>query len=269
MQIFLDKLLNTITDFGLKLIAAFFVLIIGIKIGKIVSKHIRKSRFLENVDIGVRTFASNAVKWLIYVITVVSAAAFLGVPYASFIAVLGSVGVAVGLGFQGALSNIAAGILILLNKPFKVGDFIESCDFTGTVRDIGFFNTSVVTLDNKVVSYPNSMLSNTGVINYSAMDKRRVDLPFSVGYGSDLDKVREIMLKTAYENPMVLKEPPAKACVTAHLDSAVEFTLFAWCKTPDYLSVKFDLLERMKKAFDKNGIEIPYKKIDINVADRA
>lgn len=260
---FISHLITGITDFGLKLAAAAAVLVIGFKLSKYISKRAFKSKYILNFDEGVKKFILHAVKILLYTVTVISAAGILGIPYASFIAVLGSAGVAVGLALQGSLSNIAAGILILINKPFKVGDFIEASEIKGTVSEIGFFSTSIITMDNKVVSYPNSALSNTCITNYSAMPERMVDVKFSVSYDSDIENVKTVIKNTAAANPLVLKNRDIFTGISSYGDSHIEFTLRIWCKTEDYQTLFFDINEEMKKAFDKNDIEIPYPKLDV------
>ena len=262
---FVSRLISAATDFGLKLIAAAVILVIGFKLSKYISKKALKSKYIFHCDEGVKRFVLNAVKFSLYTVTVISAAGILGIPYASLIAVLGSAGVAVGLALQGSLSNIAASILILINKPFKAGDFIEAAGIQGTVSEIGFFSTSLITMDNKVISYPNSALSNTCITNYSAMPERMVNIKFGVSYDSDTDAVRAVMCDTAAAHPLVLKNRDVFARISAYADSSIEFTLRVWCKTEDYWTVYFDMQEEMKKAFDKNGIEIPYPKLEVNI----
>ncbi len=266
IEAFISALAAYVTRFGTKLIAAAVILVVGIKLSKWIASLINKSKSLDKLDGGVKKFASRAAKIALYVITIITAAGVLGIPSASFIAVLGSAGVAIGLALQGSLSNIASGILILVNKPFRVGDFIEAGNVSGTVKEIGFFSTTIVTADNKVISYPNSSISSSCITNYSAMETRRVDLTFSVGYDSDTEKVKEILLKTAYDNPLVISEPaPPFAAMSAQGDSALCFVLRTWCKSADYWTVYFSLNEKVKAAFDENKIEIPYNKLDVNI----
>lgn len=264
--VFLNSIIPYITNFGVKLLGAVIVLIVGIKISKWISRRIERSNGMNRFDAGVKKFTANAVKIAFYAVTIISAAGIIGIPSASFIAVLGSAGVAIGLALQGSLSNIASGILILVNKPFRAGDFIEAGDISGTVKEIGFFSTTIVTPDNKVISYPNGTLSSACITNYSAMQNRRVDLTFSAGYDSDIDRVKEILLKAAYDNPLVISEPaPPFAAMSEQGASALDFVLRVWCKSDDYWAVRFGLNEAVKRAFDENGIEIPYNKLDVNI----
>ena len=265
MEEILKKIVETGTQFGLKLIFAAAILIIGIKLSKWAVKIILKSRTLSGMDEGVRKFIGKSVKITLYVLIIISAAGILGIPYASFVAILGSAGVAIGLALQGSLSNIAAGILILVNKPFKVGDYIAAGDIEGTVSEIGFFATKIITADNKQVSYPNAALSNTSVTDYTALGTRRIDLVFSTSYDSDIDTVKNILINVASADSLVFSEPKPEAHLSNHADSALEFKLMIWCKSSDYWTVRYNMLENVKKAFDKEKIEIPYPKLDVSV----
>lgn len=263
MQTQIERIISQATDLGFKLIFALALLAVGIKLTKLLAKRLENARALGGLDAGLKKFSVNTVRVLLYTVVIISAAGILGIPYASFVAVLGSAGVAIGLALQGSLSNIAAGILILFNKPFKAGDFIEASGVSGTVTEIGFFATTIVTGDNKKISYPNSALSSSCITNYSAHETRRVDLVFSAAYECDAETVKEILIKTAEAEPLVLSDPKPFAGMSAHAESAVEYSLKVWCKTADYWTVYYSLNERVKKAFDENDIEIPYKKIDL------
>ncbi len=252
-------------NYGLKLIAAVIVLAVGVKLSKWVSGLLLKSKSFSALDDGVARFLANAVKISLYAVVIISAAGILGIPYASFVAVLGSIGVAIGLALQGSLSNIASGILILVNKPFSVGDFIESDGVCGTVFDIGFFNTSVKAADNKVISYPNSVLAGGKIVNFSAMKTRMVDVTFSVGYGSDIEKVKSVITQTVLGIDGVLKEPAPLVRLFGCGESSLDFKVRVWCETPKYWDVYFDIMENVKTALDKNNIEIPFPKLDVNI----
>ena len=261
----LERFFEEITRFGVRFIAAAVIFIVGIKVSKWFSSRLPRTKGFMRLDSGVSKFAANVIKAALYTLTIITAAGTLGIPYASFVALLGSAGVAIGLALQGSLSNIAAGILILVNKPFKVGDYIETSDVAGTVREIGFFSTTVITPDNRVVSYPNSMLSNTCITNYSANPSRRLEIKIGVAYGSDIDKVKNALVQTAAANEYVLSEPKPFAGICNHADSAIEFALLVWCKRENYLNLFYSLREDITKSFEQNGIEIPYNTLDINV----
>ena len=264
----LNNVIDTVTKFGLKILLGVLILIVGIKLSKWFVGKIGKSKIFNSFDPHIAKFVQNILKIILYIVVVISVCGVIGVPYASFVAVLGSAGVAVALALQGSLSNIAAWILILINKPFVIGDFIEAGDVSGTVSDIRLFVTKIITVDNKLVSYPNSVLGNEKIINYSAMGKRRVDITFSVGYGSDIDKVKEVMVKTASAHPKVLKDPVPFARLMKHNDSSLDFVLRVWCKSENYWDLYFDMNELIKKEFDKNNIEIPFPKLDINISQK-
>lgn len=265
---YFNNIADLIVKYGIKLLVAVLVLVIGIKLSKWSSKLLSRSKALSSLDSGVVRFISNTVKFTLYVMVVISAAGILGIPYASFVAVLGSAGVAIGLALQGSLSNIASGILILVNKPFRVGDYIQAGTIEGNVTDIGFFNTSVITLDNKVISIPNSVLTGSCIINYTAMETRRVDITFSVGYESDIENVKSVILETVNKSPLILKDPKPIARLIKCGDSSLDFTVRAWCKTKDYWDAYFEINESIKQALDKNNIEIPFPKLDVSIKNK-
>lgn len=266
MQEVINNFINIATTAGLKLLWAVVILVVGIKCSKWASKLVLNPKRLPKLDEGVRRFFSNTLRITLYVVVIISAAGMLGIPYASFITVLGSAGVAIGLALQGSLSNIAGGILILVTRPFRVGDYIDAVGISGTVEEIGFFTTTLITVDNKKVSVPNGTLSNSCITNYSAMETRRVDLTFSVGYGSDIEKVKSILLGAASSNEKALKEPAPFAGLLSHGDSALVFALRVWCRSADYWDVNFALTEEVKRLLDENGVEIPFPKLDVTIS---
>lgn len=265
----MENLFSIIANFcvnaGIKLVLAVLVLIIGLKIAKVITKKINTSKGMEKTDPSVRSFLSNLILIALDAVVIVSAALIIGIPAASFVALLGTAGVAIGLALQGAFSNFAGGIMILIFRPFKVGDYVETSGLSGTVSDISIFYTVLKTPDNKHITIPNGSLMNSAVINYSAEETRRVDIDFSVSYGSDIEKVKEILLAEADKHTSALKTPAPFARVTAHGDSALIFTLRVWCNSADYWDVKFDLTESIKNEFDKNNIEIPFPQLDVHL----
>lgn len=250
---------------GLKILAALVVFFIGSKLIKFVKKWIKKSPKLDKIDMGVRTFLGSFLGITLYAILFISIAMILGVPTTSFVTALASCGVAIGLALQGALGNLAGGIMILVFKPFVVGDYINTSSVSGTVANITIMYTTLKTPDNKVITIPNGTLTNSVIENYSASEERRVDMMFTTGYDSDIDKVKGILLNVAEKHEMVLKDPAPFARLTRHGDSALEFTLRVWCKASDYWNVNFDLLETIKKEFDENNISIPYPQMDVHI----
>lgn len=264
----MDFLFELFASLGLKILTALIVLFVGCKLIKFVKKWVKKSPKLEKVDMGVRTFLSSFLGIALYVILFISIAMILGIPTTSFITALASCGVAIGLALQGALGNLAGGIMILIFKPFKVGDYITTSAVSGTVSNITIMYTVLATPDNKIITIPNGTLTNSVIENYSASDERRVDIVFTAGYECDADKVKEILFSEIEKHEKILKTPEPFARLTNCGDSAVEYTVRAWCKASDYWDVKFDLLENVKKEFDANGISIPYPQMDVHIDNK-
>ena len=259
-------LLEYATSIGLKLLFALALLVIGLKIIKKVKKWIQNTEKLERIDDGVRTFAVSFTGIVLYIVLFISIAMILGVPTTSFITLLASSGVAIGLAMQGALSNFAGGLMLLLFKPFKVGDFVEAGDKSGTVQEITVVYTVLVTPDNKRVTIPNGTLTNSEIINYSAEPTRRVDLTFTTAYTCDIEITKDVLLQVANAHPLVLTEPDAPvARLQTQGDSALIYTLRVWCKSEDYWTVYFDLNETVKRTFDEKGILIPFPQMDVHI----
>ena len=189
----------------------------------------------------------------------------LGIETTSIIAVLGAAGLAIGLALQGSLSNFAAGILIVIYRPYKVGDYIEAGSYAGTVKDIQIFSTVLKTPDNKIVVVPNGSIMNGSIVNYSDQDTSRIDLIVSCGYEDDIDKVRSVLEDILKKEKRVLKDPKPQIAVTELADSSVNFIFRPWVKRTDYLPVYYSLLEEVKKRFDKEGISIPYPQSDVHI----
>lgn len=268
-----EQLLNTLASWAVsiasRLVLAGIVLFAGFKIAKIVLKIMDKSRGFAKIDPAVRSFAKNSASIGMKVLILLTAASILGLNMTSFITILGTVGVAVGLSLQGSLSNIAGGLIILIFKPFKIGDFITVDGSSGTVREIGIFYTHLTTVDNSKIIIPNSLVSNETLINVSEQAFRRVDINVTVSYDSDIQTVKDILLGIANSHPDVLQEPsPPLARLASHGSSALEFTFRAWCKSENYWDVKFDMLESIKNEFDSKGISIPYPQLDVHLNNK-
>ncbi len=262
----LSKFLSeSIINGCLKIIGAILILIIGFKITNIIVKSMAKSPWYHKLDNTVQNFSKNFISILLKIIVIVSVAAVIGVPMTSVVAVLGSAGLALGLALQGGLSNIAGGFIIMMFKPFSIGDYVAAGDKSGTVIDIGMFYTTMITPDNKKVVIPNGSLANSDMINYSANSVRRVDFTFGVSYDSDIDLVKKVLLETAENHSLVHKEPAPVVYMSNHASSCVEFIMRVWTNTDDYWTVNFDIIEQVKREFDKNGIEIPYNQLDVHM----
>ncbi len=261
-KVFFTELLQSV---GVKLIFAALLFMLGMWLAKLLPKLIMKTKGYKKLDETLANFIMSFIKIALYAVVFVSVAIVLGVPATSFITALASAGVAIGLALQGSLSNFAGGIMLLIFKPFKDGDYIEGVGVSGTVKSITIFYTTLITPDNKQITVPNGTLSNSSIINYSAHDTRRNDLVFSVSYKSDAEAVKAILLKAAYDNEKVLKDPAPVALLSEHGDSALRFTLRIWTKGEDYWDVNFALKERIKQLFDKYGISIPYPQMDVHI----
>lgn len=265
---YMTKLLSMLEEFavtyGGKLLIAVILLIIGFKLVNVCNKKLVNSKPMGKLEISTRRFIGNITGIAFKVIIGITALAILGVPMTSIITVIGSCGLAIGLALQGSLANIAGGFILLILKPFQTGDFISMGDVAGTVDEIGIFHTKVLTVDNRRVIVPNSTISNATLVNVSAQKERRVDLTFNASYNDDINKVEGVLLRVCEKNAKVLNTPAPFARLSAHKDSALEYTLRAWCKTEDYWDVYFDLIKEVKLAFDENGISVPYPQVDVH-----
>lgn len=241
-----------------KVILAIFTLLIGLKLIKVLSKFINKSLKRNKVDPSLVSFLESFLGIGLKILLFISIASMLGVETASFITLIGAAGLAVGLSLQGSLSNLAGGVLILIFKPFQVGDLIEAQDYKGRVKKIQIFSTQLTTLDNKRVIIPNGNLSNDSIKNYSSEENIRVDLSIGIGYDASIDDAKKIINEVLEQNSKVLQEPKPFIGVGALADSSVNISIMAWTKTEDYSLLPFELRESIKKAFDKNDINMPF-----------
>lgn len=265
MESIVEKIISFLITAGGKIIAAILVLIIGHLIIKYVTKSITKSKFTAKTDITVKKFMDNFINIALYCVLIVSVIAIMGIPMASIVAVLGSAGLAIGLALQGALGNIAGGIMLIIFKPFCVGDFVDAAGCSGTVDSIGLFYTVIKTVDNKRITIPNSNVTGANITNYSCEDTRRVDIAFTVAYGSDMAKVKSVIFDVINNNDKAFKTPEPFIKISNHLDSAVEITTRTWCNSSDYWDVFFAITEGVNKAFTENNIEIPFPQMDVHV----
>lgn len=266
-----DTLVDSITEFcttsGVKLIAAVLIIAVGFRVVGFISKTIKKSKLYERLDANIRSFMLSSIGIILKILLIITAAATLGVPMTSMIAIIGSAGLAVGLALQGSLSNIAGGFIIMIFKPFFVGDYISVGKYGGVVHSISIFYTKIYTPDNKKIVVPNSVISSETLTDYTALPTRRVDLKFSAAYSSDIDEVKNLLLGVAIRHELVLKEPQPLIRLAEHDTSSLNFVLKAWCKTDDYWTVYYDIIENVKKEFDNNGIEIPFPQLDVHMAE--
>ena len=262
---FLNVALAAAVDLGMKILAAILVMVIGRLLIKWVMKLIGKSKFAQKNDATVVRVLTNFISAALYAILIVSVIGIMGVPMASVIAVIASAGVAIGLALQGALSNLAGGIMIMILRPFHIGDYVELAGVNGTVKDVGIFYTVLNTPDNKVITIPNGTVMSESITNYSANNTRRVDLVFGVAYGTDVERVKKILLEEADRHEMVLKDPAPFARLTKQNDSSLDFTLRVWAENANYWQVNFDLLEAINNRLEAEGIEIPFNQLDVHI----
>ncbi|WP_121326784.1 MULTISPECIES: mechanosensitive ion channel domain-containing protein [unclassified Flavobacterium] len=250
------KFIDVLVDYSPKLISAFLILFVGIYAIRLINKIITKVMIQRNLDPTLTKFLSDILIWALRILLFVTFISKLGIETSSFVAILGAMGLAVGLSLQGSLSNFAGGMLIIVFKPFKVGDTIESQGVIATVLEIQIFVTKMLTANNQTVFVPNGALSNGTIINYSMQGERRADLTFAVSYDSDIKKAKEILLNVLNSNPKVLKKPAPEVFVKNLTASSVEFAVRPWAKNVNYGSVFSETLENCKAALDEAGIKI-------------
>lgn len=255
---FLSMGKSLFVSYGFKVLAALAIVLIGKYVASAVCALVGKQLKKRIDDETMVSFVMNVAYAAIMVFVVIAALGQLGVQTASFIAVLGAAGFAVGLALQGSLSNFAAGVLLIIFKPYKIGDYIEGGGASGTVEEIGIFATILKSPDNKKIIVPNGKMNNDNIINYSVTGERRVDMVFGVSYNDNLDKVRKVMEEILSEDDRILAEPATTIGVLELADSSVNFAVRPWVKTADYWDVFFRTQEEIKKRFDKEGISIPY-----------
>ena len=251
--------------YGLKLVGAIIVLIIGLWIIKAIMRAVRKSFDKSKMDDSLKPFLSSMVSILLKVLLVISVLGMLGVEMTSFIAILGAAGLAVGLALSGTLQNFAGGVMILIFKPFKVGDLIDAQGYLGVVKEIQIFITILTTLDNKTVILPNGPLSTGALVNFSTQPIRRVDWSFGIAYGNNYDKAREMISGFIKEDKRILDDPEPFIALGEMADSSVNITTRAWVKAEDYWGVFFDMNEKFYKNADKHGLSIPFPQMDVHL----
>ncbi len=262
----LDNVYELIVTSGMKFVMAIVVLIVGLIVIKWITKALVRMMKKGNVNESLIPFLKSMTKILLKVMLVISVMGMVGIQMTSFIAVLGALGLAVGLALQGTLQNFAGGVMILLFKPYEVGNFIEAQGFMGTVKEIQIFNTILLSPDNRKIVIPNSPLATGSLTNFSVMPTRRIDFAFGIGYSDDIDKAKEILLKMAQKDERVLKEENPPAVMVESLgDSSVNLKLRIWVKSEDYWSLWCDTQEGVKKQFDAAGISIPFPQRDVHL----
>ena len=258
MKEYTTQIKNIVLEYTPKVLMAFAVLIIGLLIIKLLIHNTKRILKRRKVDITLQQFSVNLVSWVLKILLFVTVIAKLGIETASFTALLATAGLAIGLALQGSLANFAGGLLIMIFRPIKIGDFIEAQGASGTVKEIEVFTTKLNTTDNKQIIIPNGALSNGNIINYSTEATRRVDFTFCVSYDADIKKTKEVIFAVLNSHACILKEPATAVNLSELADSSLNFFARGWVLKEDYWTVKFDVLEQTKIALDAAGIDIPY-----------
>ncbi len=264
-QAFLDSLVNWALSAGVKILIALVIMFITFKIINFIGKKIEKSAEKKHADKTIMRTVAYIFKIAMKIVITICLVGYLGIDTSGLTALVASFGVCIGLAVNGALSNLAGGVLIILTRPFRIDDFIEAQGYSGTVEDIHITNTKLRTPDNKIVYIPNGALSSGSVVNYSLQDTRRVDEVFSISYAADFGKAKKILSEIIDSHPLVLKDPAPFVRVSEHAASSINITTRVWVKSADYWTVKFDMLEAVKERFDAEGIEIPFNQMDVHI----
>ena len=258
----IDKILSTLSDlatnYGIKIIGAIAIWIIGSWVIKMLMKGVKKLMNKQGLDQSLQKFLTNLISWILKILLIIAILGQLGVETTSFAAILAAAGLAIGMALQGSLSNFAGGVMIMLFKPFKIGDLIEAQGELGSVKEIEIFTTKLLTPQNKLVIIPNGVLSNGNIVNYSAEGVLKIFQTVGVSYDADIKQTKEVLMNVLTSHPKVLKDPAPMVSVEALGESSVDFAVRPACKVEDYWDVFFDVNEQVKIALDNAGIEIPY-----------
>ena len=260
-----DLITEQVVDRGPKILLAFVVLIVGLRLIKFVVKLANRGFETRKLDVTLRPFLSNLINWALKVLLLVTVAGMVGIANTSFVAIIGAAGLAIGFALQGTLANFAGGVLILVFKPFKIGDLIEAQGHLGVVEEIEIFVTKILTPDNRLVIIPNGALSNGSLKNLTAKEQIRVDFTIGIAYDEDVKLARTKLIEVMKNHPKVLQDPPPFVGVAELADSAINLAIRPWCAPTDYWDVYFDILEGSKDALDKAGITIPFPQRDVHL----
>jgi len=268
MEEILSKIWEMMALYGIRIIGAIIILVAGRWVSIGIKNIIRRAMERSKVDQTLISFVCNLSYVALLAIVVISALNQLGIQTTSFIAIIGAAGLAVGLALQGSLSNFAAGVLMIIFRPIKVGDYIEGGGTAGTVEEIQIFTTQLASPDNKTIIVPNSKMLGDKIVNYSTKGTRRVDMKFGIGYGDDIDKARKTILEIINQDERAMPDPPPVVAVSELADSSVNFAVRVWTSSGDYWGFYFDTTEKVKKQFDAEGISIPFPQRDVHIYDQ-
>ncbi len=264
-----DKIMEWGALYGMKIVGAAAIFIIGRIVVGILTGFVRRLLRRSKTDETLVKFVTSLTKTALLVILFIVVLNQLGVQTTSFVAIIGAAGLAVGFALQGSLANFAAGVMLIIFRPFKAGDFVEAGGSMGIVEEIGIFSTIMRTADNKKIIIPNNGITGGNIVNYSAKETRRVDLVFGIGYDDDLKKAKRILEQLLQADDRVLKDPAPVVAVSELADSSVNFVVRPWVKSADYWAVYWDLTEKVKLTFDAEGISIPYPQQDVHMHQAA
>ncbi len=260
----INYLLANTANIIIALVKGGLVFFIGWKLAKWIVKVLKKSKAFKKLDAGIESFVASLIEVLLKALVVIAVVSVIGIDLSAAVTALASVGLTFGLAFQGALSNLAGGFIILVFRPFKVGDYIDTHTDSGTVESIAIFHTRLRTPDNKIISIPNGTLSNSSIINYSALPTRRLDFSFNVEHGTDINKVKQVLVAIAQEQNARIKDQPIVCNINTFTDSAIGIVLRFWVSSEDYWDTYFDVNEKVNEAFGENGIVIPSQQLTIH-----
>lgn len=264
-----SELIDKLPTIGLTVLKALLIFVGGHYITRLILRIMEKAFLKLDIDVSLQKFLNNTVNIVLHIIVILSAVTALGISVSGLLAALSAAAVAVALALKDSLSSIAGGIILLVTKRFKTGDYIKINGEEGKVVQIDMMHTVLKTLDNRHVVIPNSIVANSQIVDYTSEGIRRLDLVFSISYTDDVEKAESVIIDTALKNPMVIKDAPEPpfARVTAYSASSVDITMQMWCKTGDFLALKYDLLEQVRKALEENGMTIPFNQLDVNVKE--
>lgn len=265
MEPYLERVQAWLAVYGPSVLQAAAILFFGWLAMRVLRGVVRRVMNRANLDPTLTGFVANMLYAILMTLVVITALQKLGVPTTSFVAIIGAAGLAVGFALQGSLANFAAGVMVIIFRPFKVGDYIEGGGVSGTVQELQIFCTVLTTPDNRMIIVPNAAITSGDITNYSANDTRRIDLTFGIGYGDDMAKARNTLRELVSKDERILKDPETTIAVAELGDSSVNLVCRPWVKTADYWNVRFDLIEAVKARFDVDGISIPFPQRDVHV----
>ena len=261
----IEKLKEFVTSAGANLLMGIIILVVGLFLVHWLVKFLKKSKAFNKLEPTLQSFFINAIKLVLIILVVLTAANVIGIPLTSIITIFASAGVAISLGMQGALGNLVGGLTLLILKPIKVGEYVRIGEYNGIVKSIGAFYTEIKTLDNSLISLPNSNLTNTAIVNYSREGISRIEAQFTVSYDSNIDEVREVLLEMARKGEKVLADPSPWVLITKCTETGIIVLVRAWAKAEDWGNVYYYMLEHGKRARDAAGIKVPYQQMDVHI----